>query len=247
MAVHILLYVPNVIGYVRVGLLVAFYVYALREWEVAIGCYLLSFLGDLFDGFFAKQLAQTSTFGMILDMVTDRVATAGLLTILAVLYPPWAPVFAASQGLDLASHWFHMYSTATGGGGGHHKSDGALKRRNFILRTYYKSYPLFAYLCVSAELTYVALYVLKFRPDFKFFHVVHLFYLYLFLCLPGCIVKQVVNLAQLASAVNDLVQRDIQLQVHQSRAAAAREEKGVPGKQQRTDDNNVVDDDRKAK
>mmetsp|Transcript_9514 Transcript_9514/g.13157 ORF Transcript_9514/g.13157 Transcript_9514/m.13157 type:complete len:223 (+) Transcript_9514:116-784(+) len=199
----IFLYVPNLIGYARVFLLIGFYVFALTRWEVAICAYIASFAGDLFDGYFAKKLNQCSTFGMILDMVTDRIATTGLLSILSIIYPRYAIIFTCLQGLDLSSHWFHMYSTATAGG--HHKDKQTLKKRNFILRIYYGSYPLFAYLCVSAELTYVALYILYFVSDDNTFFLSRL---YSFFLLPGCILKQLVNIAQLTSAANELAARD---------------------------------------
>ena len=118
-----------------------------------------------------------------------RVSVALEDTVLSSIVPERPRrLFGSLQGLDLASHWFHMYSTMTTGGpsrrlsgmsevyiyiiehseryisifkprAGHHKSAETLKARNFVLRAYYSSYPLFAYLCVGAELTYVALYV----------------------------------------------------------------------------------------
>lgn len=99
-----------------------------------------------------------------------------------------------------------MYSTATTGM--HHKSDAALRQRNFVLRIYYASYPLFSYLCVSAELTYVALYIMHFWPtaSFAFVRLVDVFR---FALLPGCVLKQIVNVAQLASAARELSDRDM--------------------------------------
>lgn len=82
---HVLVYVPNLIGYGRVILLCAFYGLALKHWVLALLCYLTSFAGDLFDGYFAKKFDQCSTFGMVLDMITDRVATTGFLSILGIL------------------------------------------------------------------------------------------------------------------------------------------------------------------
>lgn len=120
-------------------------------------------------------------------------------------YPALAPVFVGLQGLDLSSHWYHMYSTATAGG--HHKSAEALAQRNFVLRIYYASYPLFAYLCVSAELTYVALYIGYFRPQAAIYGI-RLDVLNRLILLPGCVVKQIVNVAQLASAARELARRD---------------------------------------
>mmetsp|Transcript_4074 Transcript_4074/g.10464 ORF Transcript_4074/g.10464 Transcript_4074/m.10464 type:complete len:170 (-) Transcript_4074:36-545(-) len=127
-------------------------------------------------------------------------------------YSRYAIVFVALQGLDLSSHWFHMYSTATAGG--HHKSEAALAKRNVVLRVYYASYPLFAYLCVSAELTYIALYILHFKPDAAFAGIPLKVALKCTFA-PGCVIKQIVNVAQLVSAANDLASRDLAAEKHQ--------------------------------
>ena len=77
---NVLLYVPNLIGYGRVittltslTLMLA----APQYWVLAIALYVGSFVGDLFDGLVARKLNQTSTFGGLLDMVTDRCSTLG--------------------------------------------------------------------------------------------------------------------------------------------------------------------------
>lgn len=200
--VSVFFYVPNLIGYARLVLLFGFYMLAFVRWRLAAVCYVLSFAGDLFDGYFARKLGQSSSFGYVLDMVTDRIATAGLLSVLGALRPDSLWLFGSLQGLDLASHWFHMYSTMTTGG--HHKSAETLKARNFVLRAYYSSYPLFAYLCVGAELTYVALYVLFYSPELSV-GPVFLKDVCLYLFAPACVLKNVVNVAQLCSASQLLV------------------------------------------
>lgn len=45
-------------------------------------CYLASFILDLFDGMAARKFDQCSEFGGLLDMVTDRCSTLGLLFVL---------------------------------------------------------------------------------------------------------------------------------------------------------------------
>lgn len=50
-----------------------------------------------------------SRFGAVLDMVTDRSTTAGLLCHLCVLYPAWTLAFQLLLALDLSSHYMHMY------------------------------------------------------------------------------------------------------------------------------------------
>ena len=44
--------------------------------------YIASFVGDLFDGMAARKFNQSSSFGGLLDMITDRCATLGLLFVL---------------------------------------------------------------------------------------------------------------------------------------------------------------------
>jgi phosphatidylglycerophosphate synthase len=51
----------------------------------------------------------------VLDMVTDRLSTAGLLAVLGMLYPRSYMVFLAIMFLDIFSHWFQMYSTFISG------------------------------------------------------------------------------------------------------------------------------------
>ncbi|KAJ8623520.1 hypothetical protein MRB53_032049 [Persea americana] len=71
--------------------------------------YFVSFVCDGLDGWFARKFNQVSTFGAVLDMVTDRVSTACLLVILSHFYRP-AVVFLSLLSLDIASHWLQMYS-----------------------------------------------------------------------------------------------------------------------------------------
>jgi CDP-diacylglycerol--inositol 3-phosphatidyltransferase len=98
-----------------------------------------------------------SNYGAVLDMVTDRCSTAGLLVVLSHLYPKYMLVFLYLLILDFSSHWYHMYSSK-----GHHKS--VAGDRNLLLRLYYGVYPFFGYCCVGTELFYILLYVLHFDP-----------------------------------------------------------------------------------
>ncbi|KAK2977774.1 hypothetical protein RJ640_028919, partial [Escallonia rubra] len=67
-----------------------------------------SFVCDALDGWFARKFNQVSTFGAVLDMVTDRISTACLLVILSQVYRPGL-VFLSLLALDIASHWLQMY------------------------------------------------------------------------------------------------------------------------------------------
>ncbi|CAM9597909.1 unnamed protein product, partial [Chrysoparadoxa australica] len=106
---QVLLYVPNIIGYIRIGLLGAFVHLALNNWVVALACYGASFTMDALDGAAARWLQQTSKLGIVLDMVTDRCGTAALLVILALVYPEHLRAIISLLLLDVGSHWMHTY------------------------------------------------------------------------------------------------------------------------------------------
>jgi CDP-diacylglycerol--inositol 3-phosphatidyltransferase len=99
------------------------------------GLYSVSCLLDALDGFAARRYNQATTFGAVLDMVTDRCTTACLLVFLASAWPRWSIVFQGLISLDLASHYMHMYaSLSMGGGQSHKKVDSS---RSYILHLYY--------------------------------------------------------------------------------------------------------------
>ena len=70
--------------------------------------YSLSCLLDALDGYAARRFNQSTKFGAVLDMVTDRCTTACLLVFLSTAYTNWAVLFQVLISLDLASHYMHM-------------------------------------------------------------------------------------------------------------------------------------------
>lgn len=86
---QVLLYVPNLIGYARIVLLLASLRTMLHDPYVTASLYMLSALLDAFDGMAARRLNQCTKFGAMLDQLTDRVATSMLLMALSVLYPAY--------------------------------------------------------------------------------------------------------------------------------------------------------------
>merc|ERR1712194_25533 len=93
-----------------------------ERWILCITLYITSFVLDLFDGMAARYFNQCSALGGVLDMVTDRCSTAGLLMILSwnEHYPQYRLYLLMCVVLDFGSHWCAMYAAATGGA--HHKS-----------------------------------------------------------------------------------------------------------------------------
>lgn len=100
--------------------------------------YSVSCLLDALDGVAARYFQQSTRFGAVLDMVTDRCTTACLLVFLSSAWPRWALLFQGLISLDLASHYMHMYATLTmaGSGQSHKKVD---QSRSRILHLYYNN------------------------------------------------------------------------------------------------------------
>ncbi|KAI1896344.1 hypothetical protein AGOR_G00093830 [Albula goreensis] len=154
---NIFLFVPNLIGYARIVLaLLAFY---FMPWcpVPAVLCYLLSALLDAFDGHAARALNQSTKFGAMLDMLTDRCATMCLLVNLALLYPSYTFLFQLSMSLDVASHWLHLHSSMMKGASSHKTID---LSGNPILRIYYTSKSVLFVMCMGNELFFCLLYIM---------------------------------------------------------------------------------------
>jgi CDP-diacylglycerol--inositol 3-phosphatidyltransferase len=221
---NVWLFVPNLIGYFRiVALVVAFFVAEPSPLAFLV-LYVVSFACDELDGRFARMLNQCSTFGAVLDMVTDRTATAALLASLAgaSAYARLRPHFLALMVLDVGSHWFQMYAQLLLGASSH-KALSASKP--WLLRYYYGSRPFMGFCCISAEIALVALYVGRDGPEgpagatlyatARWFGAA---------CAPGLVLKVALNWMQLISAMSDVVEYDRSKRRSERQAVAAEEE-----------------------
>lgn len=98
--------------------------------------YSISCLLDALDGLAARKFNQSTRFGAVLDMVTDRCTTACLLVFLSTAKPAYSMIFQGLISLDFASHYMHMYATLVMGGQGEsHKNVSASRSR--IMHLYY--------------------------------------------------------------------------------------------------------------
>ncbi|OCL09758.1 hypothetical protein AOQ84DRAFT_290626 [Glonium stellatum] len=158
---NIFIFYPNLIGYARVVLAVASLYYMPLHPRTCSILYSISCLLDALDGFAARKFEQSTKFGAVLDMVTDRCTTACLLVFLASAFPRWSIVFQGLISLDLASHYMHMYATLSMGGSGqsHKKVD---ESRSWILKMYYSDNKVLFTFCALNELFFIALYLLSF-------------------------------------------------------------------------------------
>ncbi|QSZ29482.1 hypothetical protein DSL72_003996 [Monilinia vaccinii-corymbosi] len=158
---NIFLFWPNVIGYCRIVLaLVSLYYMPLHPRTCTL-LYSISCLLDALDGYAARAFEQSTKFGAVLDMVTDRCTTACLLVFLSSAWPRWALLFQGLISLDLASHYIHMYATLVMGGGdtSHKQVD---KSRSWILNLYYTNKTVLFVFCALNEVFFIALYLLSF-------------------------------------------------------------------------------------
>lgn len=125
------LYVPNLIGYFRLITGIAALYYAPfsknnnQNTSYFLALYFVSYFADALDGTAARALNQTSKFGQVpcccretaslasffsqvLDMVTDRSCSAGLLCVLSHKFPEHALLFVLLIALDMCSHYTSM-------------------------------------------------------------------------------------------------------------------------------------------
>ncbi|MCJ1456149.1 CDP-diacylglycerol-inositol 3-phosphatidyltransferase [Mycoblastus sanguinarius] len=158
---NIFLFYPNIIGYSRIILAIASLYYMPLHPRTCSILYSISCLLDALDGVAARYFQQSTRFGAVLDMVTDRCTTACLLVFLSSAWPRWALLFQGLISLDLASHYMHMYATLTmaGSGQSHKKID---QGRSRLLHLYYNNKNVLFAFCALNELFFIALYLLSF-------------------------------------------------------------------------------------
>ncbi|KAG0152100.1 hypothetical protein CROQUDRAFT_650145 [Cronartium quercuum f. sp. fusiforme G11] len=153
---NIFLFVPNLIGYSRIILAAVSLHYMSYHPKYCTIAYLISQLLDAVDGQAARALGQTSRFGAVLDMVTDRCTTSCLLCFLSSVYPNWAIMFQSLIALDFASHYIHMYSSMVAGSRSHKTVS---KKQSRILHSYYTNSNTLFIFCAGNELFFVCLYL----------------------------------------------------------------------------------------
>lgn len=197
----VLWYIPNQIGYMRVVTLVVS-LFTMRDHPVVTTLfYGVSCLLDALDGTMARKYGQVSGLGAVLDMVTDRCTTASLTCFLAVVYPQWCILFQILISLDLASHYMHMYASASGGNSSH-KQVG--RESSKLLHWYYTRRDVLFTICAFNEVFYIGLYLQAFARFHKLGLIIVL------VCLPGYAFKQLTNVVQLKRAAMILATRDAQ-------------------------------------
>ncbi|XP_059630236.1 probable CDP-diacylglycerol--inositol 3-phosphatidyltransferase 2 [Cornus florida] len=106
---------------------------------------------------FILFILSVSTFGAVLDMVTDRISTTCLLVILSQVYRPGS-VFLSLLALDIGSHWLQMYSSFLVGKFSHKDVKDST---NWLFKAYYGNRMFMGYCCIACEVLYIILFLLS--------------------------------------------------------------------------------------
>lgn len=155
---NILLFVPNIIGFIRILLAFVSFFFMPKNPIPALIFYFLSAFLDAFDGLAARAYNQATKFGALLDQITDRCGTLSLLMILGTFYPEMILFFQLIMIIDIASHWIHTQVSIMIG-----KSHKSISHdENIILYYYYNNRPLLFGLCFTNEAFFILLYLVHF-------------------------------------------------------------------------------------
>lgn len=208
---RVFLYVPNIIGYVRFGLyLASFITHVWGNWQLCISLYAIAFILDEFDGRAARAYNQNSNFGAVLDMTADRCATAGLCLILAQLYPHYLLAFIGAIALDITSHYYLIYATGIIGKSSH--KNAAEWSDNGLIKLYYGNKPFMDLLILGNEVFYILLYLNYYVTDLNFglnTKEISLLLLFIIICLPLYLLKQLTNVLQLQASARQIAEFDL--------------------------------------
>jgi len=234
---NVFLFLPNLIGYTRIVLAAVSLHFMSYHPIYCTIAYMISQLLDAVDGQVARMLGQTSKFGAVLDMVTDRCTTSCLLCFLSSVYPNWAIMFQSLIALDFASHYIHMYSSMVAGSKSHKTVS---KKQSRILHSYYTNSNTLFLFCAGNELFFVCLYLAHWYdqpllkgtsyykgstapPTFasstsrttggtmtRTAHAITLPQLIAVLTFPICAGKQIINLVQFWKASKSIVESDLE-------------------------------------
>ncbi|KAJ7740670.1 phosphatidylinositol synthase [Mycena maculata] len=210
---NVFLFIPNLIGYTRIILAAVSLHFMSYHPIYCTVAYCVSCLLDAVDGQAARFLNQTSKFGAVLDMVTDRCTTSCLLCYLSSAYPVYATFFQFLIALDFSSHYMHMYSSLVTGQRSHKLVKGEVSR---ILWWYYNDPLTLFVVCAGNELFFVSLYLMKWtvKPfslleDIPWIGGITYAQTFALLSFPIFFIKNFINVVQLWKASKILVGVDI--------------------------------------
>ncbi|KAG5672464.1 hypothetical protein PVAND_002591 [Polypedilum vanderplanki] len=186
---NVYLFIPNIIGYTRIVLAIISFYFMPTNHIISSYCYIASVLADALDGHAARKFNQSTKFGAMLDQLTDRCGTMGLLVTLSYFYPKYMFWFQLSMAIDVSCHWFYLHTTILQGKTSHKFID---MNENPIMHIYYTNRTVLGFMCLFNELFYAALYLLYFTPG-PLFLGVSSFKLLAIISAPVAIVKTLIS------------------------------------------------------
>lgn len=190
------LYIPNLIGYSRIILMFVAYYYAQSRPLIFVIAYSLSQFADMFDGMAARAFNQSTHFGAMLDMVTDRCSTTGLMLVLSHRYPQYVLYCHIFIWIDICSHWAHMLQMERSGATSHKN----VSSGPWLLRYYYKTKWFMVALIFGAEGFPLCTYLISFK---EVLDATGNFFVYLgIIYLPLFFTKHIINVIQFFHASN---------------------------------------------
>jgi CDP-diacylglycerol--inositol 3-phosphatidyltransferase len=195
MALSRFLYIPNLIGYVRVALMFIAYLGSETHPLLFFFCYFFSQFLDMFDGAAARRFNQATQFGAMLDMVTDRCSGIGLFLTLSHRLPKYTILCHILIWIDICSHWAHMLVQARTRATSHKK----LESGSFLLRFYYHTNWFMVLLIFGAEGGPCCVYVKTF-PEVMAQWYAPVFNLLLAAAAPLFVIKHFINVLQFVRA-----------------------------------------------
>lgn len=154
---NIFLYYANIMDYFRVVAAMGAFSVAKTNPIAFEFLYFLSFILDAFDGMVARAAGQKSKLGATLDMVVDRISTAGLLCILSQFYSKYSVIFVFLMMLDVGSHWLQTHSSFLVNV--HNDNHKNLEEKFWLLNFYYKNRYGLGIVCLGAEIFLLLLYI----------------------------------------------------------------------------------------
>lgn len=111
-----LFFIPNILDYVRILLLIVVICIFASHPGYAIALYALNSILDGLDGTLARLLNQQSKLGALLDFSIDRAAITILLGACIWVAPSFLILFISVMALDIGSHFAVCYASAYNNG-----------------------------------------------------------------------------------------------------------------------------------
>ncbi|KAL1501969.1 hypothetical protein ABEB36_007188 [Hypothenemus hampei] len=202
---NIFLFVPNIIGYTRIILAVIAFYFMPTNYVIASVCYVVSALLDAFDGHAARYFNQGTKFGAMLDQLTDRCGTMGIVAVLAHLYPKYMFPLILSMCIDIGCHWLYLHTSLLQGKQSHKFID---MSENPIMNIYYTNRVVLFIMCAGNEAFFAALYLLYFTPG-PIVLGLSLFKIILYLSAPIMLIKTGISLLHCVVASKNLAIIDV--------------------------------------